>query len=411
MSDPATSFETWGGEQTPVTIEYSLVVLDEIRQEVQRGVMKFSRGGIEVGGLLFGTRDGNKIRIEAMRTIRCDHASGPAFVLSAEDRVLLEQQLAGAATDAHLQNFACLGWFVSHTRGEQLALTAADQELFAAHFKHPWQVALVIRPVRGSQLKAAFFVWEPDGTVRPTPYQEFDFPDRLAGVLESPPRMERPAPRPTAPPPNPPPARPEPAAPRPMPVFESSQYYPSPIPERRTWPWVVGVLAILIVVAVVGMRFFWQPLQQDSLGLVMTEREGELQVEWNSGSRSVLRATRGLLLILDGADTERVPLTRAMLTEGRYAFARKSGDIEVRMEVETTRGTLRETSRFLGRPAAAAPASDGRSEELEAQRAALEAEVNRLKAQNAVLYNRVQQLERTQRLLESRLGIVGEPQQ
>src|SRR5689334_194774 len=80
MSD--VKFGTWSAQESPVAIEYSLVVIEEIRQEVTEGFQKLSRGGVEVGGALYGTRDGRSISIQAMRPILCEHARGPAFILS-----------------------------------------------------------------------------------------------------------------------------------------------------------------------------------------------------------------------------------------------------------------------------------------------------------------------------------------
>jgi proteasome lid subunit RPN8/RPN11 len=413
MSEPAPVFETWGGGQSPVAIEYSLVVLEEIRNQVTQGFRRLSRGGIEVGGVLYGTRDGRRIRIEAVRPIACEHSRGPSFLLSEQDRAQLEQQLAEAASDPRLAPLECLGWFVSHTRGD-LALTSADQETFQAYFPNPWQVTLVVRPGRGNNLRAAFFVREPDGTVRADQsYQEFDFPERPAGVFDAPQRAtrlaergERTPPRAAAAVANSPVPRPEPARPLPQAGASLPYSYPPATPPRRNWPWLVGSLAILAVLAFLGLRYLWQPRVAEGLGLLMTERDGELQIEWNNATRSIMRATRGLLLILDGPLTERVPLTRSMLAEGHYSYLRKGADVEVRMEVETPDGVLRESSRFLGRPPV--NEADRRSVELEAEKAALERQVEQLKEENATLRERIQQLERTQRLLESRLGILNQ---
>lgn len=416
MSEPA--FEIWGTEDSAVTIEYSLVVIEEIRADVSQGAMKFSRGGIEVGGILYGTRDGRKIRIEAIRPIVCDHARGPSFLLSDEDRAKLEAQFENDAQDQHLAGLVRVGWYVSHTRGE-LAMTESDLELFSNHFRDPWQVTLVIRPGRGSHMRAAFFVWEQDGTVRShQSYKEFNFPDRLAGVIDSTPRSERgESPRagfrtlPPLPTPPAPQVRVErpPPRPAPMPVFEGSQYYPSPVPERKKWPWIVGTLAVLAVLAIgamYGLRL-WQPGAPDALSLQILEREGQLEISWSNTSRTIVHATHGVLNILDGPAPVSVPLTRMQLGEGKYMYTRQGGDVEVRMAVESTDGAVRESSRFLGRPPAPAKADTDQVQILESQNAQLQKENERLKAQNATLSERIQTLERTQRILESRIGITG----
>src|SRR5580704_7595104 len=109
-----TRFGSWSAAESPVTVEYSLVVIEEIRHEVAEGFQKLSRGGVEVGGILYGTRDGRTIRILAMRPITCEHARGPAFLLSDKDRMALNEQLTADAEDPHLDGLISVGWFLSH---------------------------------------------------------------------------------------------------------------------------------------------------------------------------------------------------------------------------------------------------------------------------------------------------------
>ena len=48
---------SWTVPESPVAIQYSLVVIEEIRHEVSQGFQKMARGGIEVGGILYGRRE------------------------------------------------------------------------------------------------------------------------------------------------------------------------------------------------------------------------------------------------------------------------------------------------------------------------------------------------------------------
>src|ERR1700689_1832476 len=84
---------SWNVAEIPISIEYSLVVIEEIRHTVAEGFQRLSRGGIEVGGILYGMRDGRTVRVLAMRPIACEHARGPAFLLSDKDRQILEEQI------------------------------------------------------------------------------------------------------------------------------------------------------------------------------------------------------------------------------------------------------------------------------------------------------------------------------
>ena len=52
-----TNFGLWAVAESPLTIEYSLVVLEEIRHAVTEGFQRLSRGGIEVGGGEPGVRE------------------------------------------------------------------------------------------------------------------------------------------------------------------------------------------------------------------------------------------------------------------------------------------------------------------------------------------------------------------
>src|SRR5262249_1147260 len=125
MSDAR--FGSWSAAESPVSIEYSLVVIEEIRHEVSEGFPKLSRAGVEAGGALYRTREGRTVRILAIRRISCEHARGPAFQLSDSDRDALKNQLEQASEDPRLADLICLGWFVSHTRSEIL-LGEADLE-------------------------------------------------------------------------------------------------------------------------------------------------------------------------------------------------------------------------------------------------------------------------------------------
>jgi proteasome lid subunit RPN8/RPN11 len=402
MSDA--KFGSWSVAESPITIEYSLVLIEEIRHAVSEGVQLLSRGGIEVGGVLYGVRDGRTLRVLAIREIACEHARGPSFHLSQKDRAALAEQLSQDQQDARLDGMICAGWFVSHTRSE-IALADSDQEIYAAFFPAPWQVTMVIRPGRGSGMRAGFFVREADGTVKSErSYMEFSFPDRLAGVLDSVPRRERLSPldrrgfgsAAVAPVPRDFPHDVQPQ-------FAGPRFLPMPPPKRK-WGWLLAWLVLVSGLLVFGARFFMSRGVAEPVGLSVVERDGQLQIEWNHTANSVTAASGGSLEIVDGADTRIVALTPQDLARGKFTYARNTGDIDVRMTVVDGKGTkLQEASRFLGRPPVGAQA--GELDALKQRRDQLEAEVNRLRGQNAQQTQRIQQLERTLRILQTRLGI------
>ena len=468
MSD--LTFGTWSAAASPLTIEYSLVVIEEIRHEVAEGFQKLSRGGIEVGGLLYGVREEQTVRIMAIRPMTCEHAAGPAFRLSEKDRAALQEQIRQDQTDKRLEDLVCLGWYVSHTRTE-VTLTESDQEIFSSFFAQPWQVTLVVRPSRGGNMRAGFFVWESGGKVNASQsYLEFSFPDRLAAAFDhradrrGDPRGEqraeqrgeqrvpfaergRPAvdrgipraPRISAEPdsavPGPvAPATPAPAQdlPRdfqrsgpasshmtslfgeqvpgktgdPLPSSEpaeSATLGPTKTSSGKKWLWLVAALIVIAGLAVTGTRFVTSGSTNQAIMLSVLEREGQLDIEWNRQAAPVSKAVRGTLEIVDGPQTRTIPLKTADLALGKFSYKRDTGDIQVRMMIEAPDGQkVEEASRFLGSPPH--KANDDELKTLQKRKDELDAEIQRLKQSNDQQAQRIQQLERTLKILQTRQG-------
>jgi proteasome lid subunit RPN8/RPN11 len=400
-------FGSWSAAESPVTIEYSLVVIEEIRHEVAEGVQKLSRGGVEVGGLLYGTRDGRTVRLMAMRPIVCEHARGPAFQLSDSDRGILEEQIEHAPEDPRLADLICLGWFVSHTRSE-ITLSETDLEIYERYFSAPWQVTMVVRPGRAGAMRAGFFVREHDGTIRrESSYMEFNFPDRLAGVLDRPARTDRQAPsrahtvyfRETA------------AAPTQQESAQALAHIPGPQllpaqPPRSKWPWLAAWGGAVLITAVLGMRYIVLTPAPQPLELSVFDRNGQLQVEWNPEARAVLSSVRGSLIVTDGPTPRSILLKQDDLRRGSFSYQRVTDDVEVRMTVQDAAGEEvdSKTTTFLG-TAPTKAADDEKIKAIEKERDDLKAEVNRLKGNNAQQAEQILQLQRNLKVLQSRLGI------
>jgi proteasome lid subunit RPN8/RPN11 len=425
MSEPKSGSESkfglWTVAESPVAVEYSLVVIEEIRHEVAEGYQRLSRGGIEVGGVLYGTRDGRTVRILAMRPIACEHARGPGFLFSDNDRAALNTQLVQDQEDPHLQGLMAVGWFLSHTRSE-ISLNDSDREIFGIFFPAPWQITMIVRPGRGGAMRAGFFVRETDGTIKTEQsYQEFNFPDRLAGLFERPmDRGDRP-PRPgrgdrTAPSFYRAESTALAAVPHELPAPDPESWQSAgpqllrPPAPRRKWPLLVTWAAAVLVLVILGLRYWMPAAGAEPISLAVVESDGQLLIEWNHAAKPVATATGGTLDVIDGAETRTFPLTRQMLAAGNFTYQRKTGDIEVRISVDGPEaGKVQESSRFLGRPPEAATTAAAKAQDLsdlEKRRTELEAEVARLRRENQSQTGKIQQLERTLRILQSRLGIV-----
>jgi hypothetical protein len=208
------------------------------------------------------------------------------------------------------------------------------------------------------------------------------------------------------------PATPEPAAvlvaPRPSSGMPSLFDEAPPVSKSpgiaMKWVWVGAALIVITAGTVAGARFLGAGQTNQGLALNVLERQGQLDIEWNRQAPPVSKAIRGALEIADGAQTRTVPLTSGDLALGKFFYKRGTGDVQVRMIVEEPGGTkVQEASRFLG-----PPPTQGNEEELKTlqqRRSELEAEIGRLKKSNDEQAQRIQQLERTLKILQTRPGV------
>jgi len=183
--------------------------------------------------------------------------------------------------------------------------------------------------------------------------------------------------------------------------FESAEL-PSPPPRARAkWPWLVGWAVVVIAAIALSLYYFMPKTGSDPISLSVTERDGELQIGWNKTAKAVAGAAHGELTIVDGKDTRTVALTPADLGRGNFGYQRKSGDIEVRLKVESPVGqSSEEASKFLGRPVDRTSPDEMKA--LQQQRDDLQEQVDKLTRENESQAEHIQELERTLRILQAR---------
>ncbi|HXM42575.1 MAG TPA: hypothetical protein VN924_15080 [Bryobacteraceae bacterium] len=327
-------------------IEYSVPVLEEIRETAVDGYHRVPHGGVESGGILYGSHQENLVRIVAWRPIACEYARGPSFLLSEKDEAALEESLTAPGSDTELVGLEPIGWYRTHTRSEVL-LSEADLNFFYRFFPEPWQVGLIVRPHSFAPTRAGFFFREAEGVIRAhSSHLEFT----LAPVAAAhPPRAKEGAAMRSAEPPTtrldvaaaPEPA-PVPAA-APRPELETE---PLPPPRGRAalWKWFAAGLALLAV-ATLG---FWLQTSHSSLTLSATDLGGQLRIAWDGAARSIGHATGGSIDIDDHGVRTQLRLTPADLRTGSIFYARQSGDVSVRLTVDVPGGLPTvEATRFL----------------------------------------------------------------
>lgn len=340
----------WAAEDCPVTIEYSLETLDQIRARAVEAFSSFAHGGLEIGGVLYGTREGGVVHVSASAELACEHRLGPGFVLSENDQAgFARLRRAPAGMEA-------VGWYCSHTRNG-LTLSPNDQVLFDSYFPHTGRVALVVLPARSGSAQATFFFRNASGeltappadavfTLEPSHFAAAEpepapAPEAAPAVPNGRPAGEAAAVWPAEAQPMAEPPRPEPAAPR-----TRSWQAPTWLARREVW---IG-LAVVAGAAVLGalMRAPSARLGLQAYGVA----PGQVRIEWNRAAPTVRAASSGVLEIQDGASHLQFALTPEELRSSSITYAQHSGSVQVRLRLAGNKGATppEESIRFVGAP-------------------------------------------------------------
>ncbi len=355
---PQCEMITWAAPECPFRVECAPAVLERIRLAVTDAFFALPHGGLEIGGLLFGSRGDGYIAIQAFRPLNCEHAQGPSFLLSRADL----ESLAGLLRTSGAPGFEGLeplGWYHSHTRSG-ISLSAADVEIHRRFFPEPWQVALVVRPHVGRPTQAGFFFRKEDGTLC-AERSGAEFTLTPVALPEGP----EPEPAPAATPEN---------TPFDPPVLATA--HPSILPPvvSRVRPPVsvwAGLAAFILLgggaVFLAGDRSIgWHaPTRIESISLRCLDRAGQLEVFWDRSAPAVQRATAARLEVSDGGSKRAVDVDAERLRGGSFTLARRSERVDVRMVLrEPGKPALQELTTFLGAP----PVRHPSDEELELMR-------------------------------------------
>jgi len=405
--------------ECPFSIEYPHGLMQELRAAVAYGQQAFTRGGMEVGGVLFGTRSEGALSIRAWRPIACEHANGPALLLSERDRNELKEFLEEAATLPDLAGAEPVGWFLSHTRSE-ISLRESDLNLYREFFPAASDIVLVLRPGRHGAARAGFFFRSPEGAIR-SDHSLFEFNIEREGVRPSMP-MER-----TPPPPveisAPHERRRRGAAPAPVDtatawVRTTRSDVPEPDPlatspandemepvltGKRSWRWIALPVAALVAIGWLYMARTRAPEPAEiPIEMTITDRGGQLVVEWDHSRPELLRVRAGEISVTDAGGKVSIALTAAEVQAGSFTWTRKSGDVRISLRFDGAGKPLGASAHFLGapppqqRPERAAEPDSAELDRLRKENIELRGEIDRAKA-------RADQAETAVRVLRERL--------
>ncbi len=382
--------QEWFVADRDLTIVVTEMVLESMRRAAMVGLQKIPRRGLEIGGVLFGRREGNRIEIHQWREIECEHARGPGFDLSEKDEKGLAELLEAAKEDPALSELEAVGLFRTRTRGD-LMVSEEDVALFDRFFPERWQMLFVVRPHMYEPARAGFFLRDREGrmaTGAPAAEMRLEVRRRRLPLdfdpSERPRRAAKEAPQVPAASSG---GGPGTFAGRPSPAIGIPAPEPLPYPGSQPGGWRLSAWPVAAVVGAVALAalavIFIAPLLSDetATGIAFGVRQvgDQLIVEWNPQASAVQAATSASLEIADGDERRTIELSREELRGGSLTYQSAGGEVTFRLRVRTSQGeTVTEAAKYLGAPAARpAGAEAGRRSET----ADLEIEIKRLKSE------------------------------
>ena len=168
-------FYVWAPPGKGPSVRLSLDVVERLGVAATEGFTSLLSRGLETGGFLLGRtgrdEDGNFVQIENFEPLECEHMVGASYLLSSNDRKILEERIASHKSAGRGK---IVGFYRTHTRKE-FAITVEDIDLISAYFGKPSEVFLLIQSNSTGLARAGFFIWEGRKIRSNTPHLDFPF--------------------------------------------------------------------------------------------------------------------------------------------------------------------------------------------------------------------------------------------
>jgi hypothetical protein len=349
-------------------------VIGGLGTESRIAFKRVPRRGLEIGGILLGRTcsDGDLTTfwIDGFQPIESEHRTGPSYIMSDADRVVLQTALSS-------NEGACVGLYRSHTRSERPNLQDTDNELFEKYLSAGDALFLILGPAAGM---AALFL-RTMGNL--TCVHEFALASTLESIMALGQTVQTsPKVAPDSASPGAVESRLRPrrrALPIPELVFSDSSHEIRLDTQQRATPpralaagllsllkqpkWGFYVLlACLTLAATVSALSYSRrpPIPTDQhrpeyIHLTVAPAGRSLRVIWDRDSPAIRRATRAVLHIDDGAYHSDLGLVPSQLREGNLIYEPKSPEETFRLDVYSVEPTATGVVQVINVAPAAAP--------------------------------------------------------
>jgi len=359
-------------ETRDASLSIAKPLVAELWANANEGLRALAHGGLEIGGLLVGSRahDG-KVIVDDVIPLPSEYQYGPSFQMSEMDLANLASAIESAQDDSAK---AIVGFFRSRTRGEE-TLRESDFEVLKAierahtSFATDFRYWLVLAPVSDRSALACVAMrngaaWEemPPLALQADPLPEGSESPRLESDNEEEPQGEE--------------------------VASQTPHTPR---RRGAWPYAAAAVFALGVAAGAyrwfAMKKLPPPVQtvnaaaSTHLGFSAKREGADWKLSWDRASIDALDPAWATLSIQDGGYQQQVPLSRAELASGLLYYTPQSSDLSFSLRVDRKGADLEEHVRVLeGPPVTPTPAAQA---PLSPQAAALRSRLARIMAAHA----------------------------
>lgn len=333
----------WSATDGSLNLEAPAALLEAIRQEASFAMNGPARGGVEVGGLLLGRRDGKWVSIHDWRPVRCDHSQGASFQLSTRDIAALSCQIEGVSMEGGLSGLSLVGWFVSRIRGEH-GVRPADLSLRQRLFPEGAELFLTIRPNQFGDTEVSAYTLPANGGAAVAHPGALQLEPR-PGLRWEPPSLRGPR-----------------------------QATPARDQARGIAPWSKAAALAALVLASAGLGWnLWRkapvPVTEaapatasklvmeepvDLPSLHVRQVGGRIEISWNARAKTVRTASGATLTVVDQGRSFTRAMTPEELQLGRIDYNIETKGVEVSLLVESKDGeaVLERASFHLSEPGA-----------------------------------------------------------
>jgi hypothetical protein len=353
-------------------IECAPRVLHTICLEASLGLRKLTRGGLEVGGILFGERAEGLMRVLAVRPIECEHRFGPSFVLSDTDEAKLQETLTKYSTGDELDSLEILGCYFSHSR-HGATLTDGDLKLCDRFLSEKDQIAVTLIPnstggVRGTVLARTQGTFvschefeysvlnsAPNETVRRRPTDRRS-PTALKTVAVSRQESVRNEPGDT-----------DPAVDAAFHLAKSEPVLPAvtAAPPNAQHGHYKLKSALLLGLLILFACWPHRTSPASQVQLRFTDNENKLMIRWNAEQEAVREASLATLDIRDGnQEPQHLLIGADVLRQGVMAYERKSELVRISLSLVARGVTISDSAIYFAPQHSHAPPSPSRSSEV-----------------------------------------------